>query len=212
MNQQVSKLNELAETSARKNGGTTAHYVTANQALRDDIYTFLTSQFNTVVNQITTRKSDLMSVKSELAECKVMLAESNKREKCLLDKITTIEKSGVLCSSEKNKDDFYIVGSSLLREVRDSDIKNGAVKCIRGGKIDDIKKDIQNMKHQPRNIITHVGGNDLDDDNATVPNVTSQYEVFLTEIKNKFPDSNVIISGLPPRFPNDINMHQSKGF
>ena len=171
MNQQVSKLNELAETSARKNGGTTAHYVTANQALRADIYTFLTSQFNTVVNQITTLKSDLMSVKSELAECKVMLAESN-------DKITTIEKSGVLCSSEKNKDDFYIVGSSLLREVRDSDIKNGAVKCIRGGKIDDIKKDIQNMKHQPRNIITHVGGNDLDDDNATVPNVTSQYEVF----------------------------------
>ena len=32
-----SKLDDLAEKSAQKNGGTSAHYIAANQALRDDL-------------------------------------------------------------------------------------------------------------------------------------------------------------------------------
>ena len=110
------------------------------------------------------------------------------------------------------KDEFYIVGSSILREVRDTDVINGRVKSISGGKIDDVKANIQSIKYQPRNIITQIGGNDLNEDNSTVENVTSKYELLLTETKKKFPESSLIISGLPPRFHNDIIHTKVKDF
>ena len=114
--------------------------------------------------------------------------------------------------TEENNDDFYIVGSSLLREVRENDIQNGTVKCIRGGKIDDMKKDIDEIQGSPKNIVTQIGGNDLEDENTTVEELTSQYEVLITEAKKKFPNSNIIISGLPPRFNKDTTRKKVKDF
>ena len=124
----------------------------------------------------------------------------------LLEKLTALEKlvaTDVPRSADNSKDEFYIVGSSLLREVKDADVTNGVVKAIHGGKISDVKKNIQEIKNKLRNIVTQIGGNDLDDDKVTVENVSSEYELLLTETRNRFPESNIIISGLPPRFNND---------
>ena len=38
------------------------------------------------------------------------------------------------------KNDFFLIGSSMFREVRDTDLVNGTVKCISGGKIKDVKE------------------------------------------------------------------------
>ena len=105
-----------------------------------------------------------------------------------------------------------MVGSSILREVKGTDIINGVVKSIPGGTINDVKKYISEHKNKPKNIITQIGGNDLDNDGTTVESVTTQYELLLTETKNKFPESNVIISGLPPRFGNELIRTKVKDF
>ena len=89
---------------------------------------------------------------------------------------------------------------------------NGVVKAIRGGKISDVNKNIQEIKNKPRNIVTQIGGNDLDDDKVTVENVSSEYKLLLTETRNRFPESNIIISGLPPRFNNDTIRAKVKQF
>ena len=150
----------------------------------------------------------------ELSECKSKLDESAVRKKCLLEKVTSMENDKIVDPNNRKcaKDEFYIVGSSILREVRDTDVINGRVKSISGGKIYDVKANIQSIKYQPRNIITQIGGNDLDEDNLTVENVTSKYELLLTETKKKFPESSLIISGLPPRFHNDIIHTKVKDF
>ena len=174
---ETSKLNELADHSTQKNDGPT-HYITANQVLRDDVCQFMNTKFDLILNEVATLKNELYTVKHDLLDCKNKLAESNTREKCLLEKLTAVEKlvaTDVPRSTDNSKYGFYIVGSSLLGEVKDANVTNGVVKAIRGGKVSDMKKNIQEIKNNPRNIVTQIGGNDLDDDKVTVENVSSEY-------------------------------------
>ena len=84
-----------------------------------------------------------------------------------------------------------MVGSSILREVRPTDLLNGTVKAISGGKVQNIKEDIHNLKHQPKIIVTQVGSNDLDTHDGSVEDTISKYTIALTETKDKFPDSKL---------------------
>ena len=156
MESKCSKLDELAERSAFKNGGTSANYITANQALRDDITLLLNAQFGSVLSEIQALKDDISSLKVELSECKSKLDESTVREKCLLEKITSMENDKIVDPNNRKcaKDEFYIVGSSILREVRDTDVINRRVKSISGGKIDDVKENIQSIKYFSPEILS----------------------------------------------------------
>ena len=95
------------------------------------------------------------------------------------------------------------VYESLLREVQKGDISNGEVKCLPGGCIKDVKDEISNMYFKPNVIITQMGGNDVAKENATIEYVTEEYASLVTEVKTKFPETKLIVSGLPPRFPSD---------
>ena len=113
---ETSKLNELPDRSAQKNGGP-AHYITANQALRDDLCQFMNTKFDLVLNEVATLKNELYKVKHDLLDCKNKLAECNTREKCLLEKLTALEKlvaTDVPRSADNSKDEFYIMGSLVL--------------------------------------------------------------------------------------------------
>ena len=48
-------------------------------------------------------------------------------------------------------------------------------------------------------MITQVGGNDLDNETVTVDEVVSDYAVLITEAKTKFPNSKLVVAGIPPR-------------
>ena len=214
MDGENSRLNELADRSAQKNGGTSAHYITANQALRDDLVSFMGTKFDKITSEIAQLRNEITQVKTELVECKTKLSEASNREKCLLQKVSVLENANVTTkpSADSTKEEFNVVGSSILREVKGTDIINGVVKSIPGDTINDVKKYISEHKNKPKNIITQIGGNDLDNDGTTVESVTTQYELLLTETKNKFPESNVIISGLPPRFGNELIRTKVKDF
>ena len=143
----------------------------------------------------------------ELETCKAELADSKERELKLLDKVQNLEKQVLdLQSCQTNQpdttDDFYIVGSSILRDVSPHDIQNGKTKCIRGGKITDVKENIQALESSPKAIITLIGGNDLESKDNSVENVSSEYNLMLTEAKSKFADARLIVAGLKPRFPS----------
>ena len=209
-----SKLNELSEQASQKKG-TSQQYIAATQALHDDLLSYLSIKFANLLSEMTIMKTEIIDMKSELTHCKNQLSEAQKREKELLNKIVAMETiSSPDIQTEENNNDFYIVGSSLLREVRENDIQNGAVKCIRGGKIDEVKKDIDEIQGslKKKNIMTQIGGNDLEDENTTVEELTSQYEVLITEAKKKFPNSNIIISRLPPHFNKDTTRTKVKDF
>ena len=104
------------------------------------------------------------------------------------------------------------MGSSLLREVRQTDIVNGNVKCIRGAKVSDVKDDLKSLSTTPKSIVTYVGGNDLMSENMTVDSVCEEYGILLTEAKKKFPDANLYVAGLVPRKKNDTVRTKIKHF
>ena len=49
--QQMSKLDDLA-VKVTKSNGTTPHYIVAHQALKDDLFEFLATKFDSMPNQI----------------------------------------------------------------------------------------------------------------------------------------------------------------
>ena len=53
------RLEELVEKSEQKNGGSTAHYIAANQALKEDLIDFLNKKFYGMQQEINDLKKKL---------------------------------------------------------------------------------------------------------------------------------------------------------
>ena len=118
----VSKLDELADKSSSKSG-TTANYIAADQALRNDIFAYIDIKIDPLLQEIK-------SLKNKLSEVEAKLQEAHARE----------TQMSLQTTDNTSKKDFFIVGSSILRAVRPDDIINGTVSSISGGKIDDVKR------------------------------------------------------------------------
>ena len=105
--------------------------------------------------------------------------------------ISALEKNepGTVNTNSSNKDDFYVVGTSLLQEISDNDLVNGKFRCIRGGQIADVKEDIKSLSFTPKTVTTHIGGNDLDKSDKSVEKLTSEYALLLSEVKEKLPQT-----------------------
>ena len=56
--QQMSKLDDLA-IKVTKSNGTTPHYIVAHQALKDDLFEFLATKFDSMQNQIASLKNEI---------------------------------------------------------------------------------------------------------------------------------------------------------
>ena len=180
-----SKLDDLAEKSAQKNG-TTAHYIIVNQALKEDLITFLAHKFDRMQEEINLLREEVKT--------------SRQREQQLEKQIASIRASKTNRDYQMPcKEDIYLVRSSVLREVNHDDLLNGTVKSISGAKVNDIKEHIKSLITYPKTLITQVGGNDLDNETVTVDEVVSDYAVLITEAKTKFPNSKLVVAGIPPR-------------
>ena len=57
-----------------------------------------------------------------------------------------------------------------------------------------------------------MGGNDLDKQDSSVETVTGAYVTMLTETRDKFPESKLIVSGLPRCFKNEEFRTKIKDF
>ena len=196
-----SKLDEIVE----KKTGNTTQYLNATVALRDDLISYFDQKF-------TKLEKDIWETRKALERSLNELKTARDTEQQLRLRISELE--GKVKDGPKTDltNEFYIVGTSLFRDVRSDDVINGQVKSIRGGKIKDVKDDLQKLKNKPKAIMTQVGGNDLCAVDATVDDVSAEYSILLTETKAKFPESDLIVSGLPPRFPTDEIRTKIKDF
>ena len=69
---------------------------------------------------MTSMKTEIITLKTELSECNINLQKSEESEARVLEKLVAMEKrnSKLVKSTDGPKEDYYIVGSSLLREER----------------------------------------------------------------------------------------------
>ena len=75
-----------------------------------------------------------------------------------------------------------------------------------------MRENIKSLAIEPKCIVTQVGGNDLASSDTSVETVTAEYAVLLSDIKTKFPESEVVVSGLPPRFHGENIREKVKDF
>ena len=174
------RLKELAEKSAQKNRGSTAHYIAANQALKEDLIDFLNEKFYGIQQEINDLKEEIKQIR---------VREINLKSKCR--------------NQNLSQQDVYLVGSSILREVKPNDLKNEYVKSISGGKVKDIQADISNLEFTPKTtIFSLVRENDIDSERE-INEVVAEYVVAMTKMEEKFPNTKVVVAGLPPRHPTN---------
>ena len=122
-------------------------------------------------------------MQQELNDLKEEIKQSRAKEVELLREINTLKSK---CRNQNSsQQDVYLVGSSILREVKPNDLKNGYVKSISGGKVKDIQADILNLEFTPKTIISLVGGNDIDSERE-INEVVAEYA--LTNMKEKIPN------------------------
>ena len=88
-----SKLEDLAEKSAQKNGST-AHYIQANQALKDDLTAYISSKFDMLHTEINNLKDEIL--------------ELHKRESALLNEVKILKKAILLKVEHKEVRMKYI--------------------------------------------------------------------------------------------------------
>ena len=163
--------------------------------------------FNTKFDSLT---QEIATIKQDLVICKEELKASTEREFNLLKQISKLQAQntnpdqGEMGNNAQSKQDFYIVGSSVLREATDGDFTNASVKSISGTRLKDIREDIKALEFEPKTIIPCIGGNDLDNVDQSLEDIKSEYALLLAEIQEKFPETKMIIAGLVPRFKNDI--------
>ena len=116
--QYMVRLNELAEKSALKSGSP-AHYINVNQALFQDMFHFLIPKIDHLCS--------LLSETRKVMKCKTELIESKAREDALLKRVKTLEENLRLKNNNSSypskKDEYYIVGSSIIREIRAQDLQ-----------------------------------------------------------------------------------------
>lgn len=207
---EMPRLTELSDKCTGKNETTV---INVSQALLVDILNTLCPKFEALTREIT-------AARAELKVCAQQLDKARAREEQLLTKVDGLQAKvdgldAKVDGLEKklsdqtngqpevsSKHSFYLIGSSILREIKPGDISNGTVKCIPGGHIKDVKECVRNLKVKPKTIVTQIGGNDLSNENTDVEQVSTDYTTLLTEIKTKFPAASIAVSGLPPRFPN----------
>ena len=122
-------------------------------------------------------------MQQELNDLKEEIKQSRAKEVELLREINTLKSK---CRNQNSsQQDVYLVGSSILREVKPNDLTNGYVKSISGGKVKDIQADILNLEFTPKTIISLVGGNDIDSERE-INEVVAEYA--LTNMKEKIPN------------------------
>ena len=122
-------------------------------------------------------------MQQELNDLKEEIKQSRAKEVELLREINTLKSK---CRNQNSsQQDVYLVGSSILREVKPNDLNNGYVKSISGGKVKDIPADILNLEFTPKTIISLVGGNDIDSERE-INEVVAEYA--LTNMKEKIPN------------------------
>lgn len=96
-----------------------------------------------------------------------------------------------------------IIGDSIIRDIHERGLNNTSVKCIRGGKVKDIKDELDSRDIQEYSaVILHVGTNNCTSEDKYRDGV-SQYRELVEGIKSREPATKLVLSTICPRDDSD---------
>ena len=114
--------------------------------------------------------------------------------------------------SEKTELDLLVIGSSIMRDVDASRIESRSTTkaltiCMPGARINDVRKKITNLHHDHviKNIIIHVGGNNINKNTTHDPHPLSNEVIeMLQHTKKIMPETKIHYSAILPGSSDNI--------
>lgn len=104
--------------------------------------------------------------------------------------------------SSRSRRQNLIIGDSIVRDIHERGLSNTSVKCIRGGKVKDIKDELDSRDIQEYSaVIFHVGTNNCTTEDKYKDGV-SQYRELVQGIKSHAPATKLVLSTICPRDDN----------
>ncbi|MCG8113370.1 MAG: hypothetical protein N0E59_21675, partial [Candidatus Thiodiazotropha taylori] len=125
----------------------------------------------------------------------------------IIDVDTCLDKSPTPANDNRNKqpktqqvnrDLTFLIGSCLLKNIEPRFLhEKTKIKSFRDAKISNLKDEMTKMNlARYKNIIIHIGGNDIDS-NISIPAFRTEYQSLFTSLKRS--GSKIFVSGLLPR-------------
>ena len=105
-----------------------------------------------------------------------------------------------------------IIGDSMIRDISERGLDNTRVKCIRGGRVANIREELSNLgPDQFGSVLLHVGTNDCSSD-AKLKEGIRHYREMIGEIQSNAPSTKVLVSTICPRKDNINNNNRVQNF
>lgn len=155
------------------------------------------SHEDTITSSTSTQTSPIPATRPSLMKKKV---EENRKPDQTLTKPSILGQKYQKTNSSKQSDKTLIIGSSILKGIKTSQLSKTHVQTIRGAVINRITEEIMKKDLQPyQNIILQVGGNDISA-GISRQEFEDNYESLLLACRAfSNSDCNIIVSGIPPR-------------
>lgn len=104
-----------------------------------------------------------------------------------------------------DKQTTLLIGDSIIRDIGEKGLCNTIVKCIRGGKVSDIKEALKKTNVDTfETIIVHAGTNNCTSD-KNLQSAISEYDSMVQDLKDRAPNTKKVLSTVCPRSDNDRN-------
>lgn len=105
-----------------------------------------------------------------------------------------------------------VIGDSIIKGIQESGLSDTKVKCLRGARVLDIKKEIDNTDIcSYGTIIMHVGTNDCVS-NAKLSEGITEYTALISDLNTRAPSIKKVISSVCPRTDTTSNQDRVREF
>lgn len=105
-------------------------------------------------------------------------------------------------SVKHSTDAVLLIGDSIIRDISEHGLENTTVKCIRGGRIKDIKHELDTTEVSRFScVMVHVGTNDCTSE-YKLKEGADAYVDLVNGLKTRAPETHVVLSTICPRTDN----------
>lgn len=165
----------------------------------------------TLAKLIQEQKTELVDLRSCRVHEKIDIANTSDK---VMAKDESSPSSSATDSDQKetnhgedgiDKPTTLLIGDSIIRDIGEKGLCNTTVKCVRGGKVSDIKEALKKTNVNTfETIIVHAGTNNCTSD-KNLQNAISEYDSMVQDLKNRAPNTKKVLSTVCPRSDDDRN-------
>ena len=144
-------------------------------------------------------KTKQFNIMNKMHEDRKQNIAETREDKSKTEKKTAVNGNTPRARRSPQKD--LLIGSSLIKDIKEDKLINTKMICIRGASLRNISDELNDLNSTIKNITIVAGENDCSSDSA-LKQIETDYNKIIENAKRKC-NGNLMLSSIPPRMDND---------